>query len=572
MAYLSVLDAVLKHAEARPGELCSRLVSGRAGRPQTLATRSWGEVAAGARNVAGFLREHGVERESVVTLMGTHHPDFHACWLGCAWLGAIPTVLAEPSVRVDRGVYWSRLQALFERIDARALLVDPRVKVDEPWHRERPCFSYEQAAVPGAAAPDPHAPGPDDLLLLQHSSGTTGLHKGVMLSHGAVMRHADSYNRALDLDGREVFASWLPLYHDMGLIACFVTPLIAGVPLVWLSPFEWVTNPALLLHAVHEWRATHVWLPNFAFSFLAQRVREPRGTFDLSCLKAIVNCSEPVTAEAMDAFASRFEADGCDAASLHACYAMAETVFAVTSSTAANPPSRRRVDLGAWRDEHAARPAAPDAPERETCIHVGNGRPVEGCEVRISPLEGGSARVAVERAGRIWVRSGYLFDGYFRRPDIDRLFDAEGFYDTGDVGYLDESGNLYVTGRVKDLVIVGGRNVYPHDVEAVLSEVPGVHPGRVVVFGVPHRGLATEGLVALVESDLPEAAWPEVVRAVRTSVPSRLDLDLIDARVVAPGSLRKSTSGKLARDGNRQWYLEGRFGRVSDAVEVPPEA
>jgi fatty-acyl-CoA synthase len=565
----TILQAVQRHAETQPERLCFRVVSGRSGRVQSVAQRTWREVVDGARRAAGFLHERGVKRGDVVVLMGTHHPDLHASWLGCVWLGAVPSVLAEPSVRIDRAVYWSRLQALLERLDARALLTDPAIGVDTTWPAQRPRFTYEDVAASSAPRVEPLEPGANDLLLLQHSSGTTGLHKGVMLSHGAVMRHHQSYSRALALQGDEVFASWLPLYHDMGLIACFVTPLIAGIPVTWLSPFEWVANPAQLLHAVSEWRATHVWLPNFGFSFLAQRVRQPPGHFDLSSLKAVVNCSEPVTADAMDAFAARFSSDRLDPGALHACYAMAETVFAVSTSSSGAPPRRRRVDRRAWQELHLARMAAEDAPDDQTLVHVSNGPPVDGCQVRVGPLDGGAGTLAPEETGRLWVRSPYLFDGYFRRNDLNlRLFDEAGFFDTGDLGYLDETGHVYVTGRLKDLVIVGGRNVYPHDVEAVVNDVPGVHAGRVVVFGVPHRGLATEGLVALLESDLAETAWPDVVRAVRTSVPSRLDLDLLDVRVVAKGALRKSTSGKLARGGNREWYLEGRFGQVPNAVDA----
>jgi acyl-CoA synthetase (AMP-forming)/AMP-acid ligase II len=203
-------------------------------------------------------------------------------------------------------------------------------------------------------------------------------------------------------------------------------------------------------------------------------------------------------------------------------------------------------------------------------VHVSNGPPVQDCEVRIGPVEGGPGIVAANHAGRVWVKSSFLFDGYFRRPDLNAtLFGPDGFYDTEDIGYLDEDGHLYVTGRAKDLVIIGGRNVYPRDVEAAIDEVQGVHPGRVVVFGVPHRGIETEGLVALMESDLPEERWPEVVRAARTAVPRRLDLDLLDARVVPKGALRKSTSGKLARGSNRDWYLEGRFGQLPGLVAPP---
>lgn len=564
----SVLQAVLQHAQSQPRQLCFRMVSGRSGKVQAVAQRTWQEVATSAGRGATFLRDHRVKRGDVVVLMGTHHPDFHAAWLACVWAGAVPSVFPEPSVRIDRDLYWTRLQVLLERIEARALLTDPTITGADSLPAKHPRFTYEEVATGRLSDTAPPEPRPEDLLLLQHSSGTTGLQKGVMLSHQAVMGHHESYRRALALDGHEVFATWLPLYHDMGLIACFLTPLISGVPVIWLSPFEWVTSPSLLLHAIHGWRATHVWLPNFAFTFLTQRVREPVGAFDLSCVDAVINCSEPVTADAMNGFAKRFSGDRLDPAALHACYAMAETVFAVSSTTSTDPPRHRPVDRRAWREEHIARSAPDGSPSESTLVHVSNGPPVNGCSLRVGPLDGGPGALPACSAGRLWVRSSFLFDGYFKRDDLNAsLFDDTGFYDTGDIGYLDEAGHVYVTGRIKDLVIVGGRNIYPHDVEAVVNEVEGVHSGRAVVFGVPHRGLATEGLVALLESDRPESEWPRVTRAVRASVPSRLDIDLLDVRVVPRGSLRKSTSGKLARAGNREWYLEGRFGKLPTVVD-----
>ena len=172
-------------------------------------------------------------------------------------------------------------------------------------------------------------------------------------------------------------------------------------------------------------------------------------------------------------------------------------------------------------------------------------------------------------AGRVLIRSPFLFSGYFRRDDLNAsLFDREGFYDTGDLGYVDEQGHVYITGRMKDLVIIGGKNVYPQDVEQVVNEVPGVHAGRVVSFGVSMRGLGTEGLVVLVESDEPGETWSEIGERIRRAVPGRLDIDVVDARVVERGKLRKSTSGKLARGGNREWYLAGIFGLVSETISL----
>jgi acyl-CoA synthetase (AMP-forming)/AMP-acid ligase II len=393
-------------------------------------------------------------------------------------------------------------------------------------------------------------------LLLQHSSGTTGLQKGVMLSHGAVMRHAEAYLPALGAAPGDVVASWLPLYHDMGLIACFVSPLIAGIPVVWLSPFEWVASPALLVRAISDHRATLTWLPNFAYSFIAQRSRETEGSLDLSCLRAVINCSEPVSAEAMDTFAGRFAPAGLRKEALHTCYAMAENVFAVSASTAGQEPRRARICERTWRDHHRAAPPATDAP---SLVHVSNGPAVPGCQVEIRD-DAGRAQPS-GHAGRVLIRSPFLLSGYFRRDDLNReLLGADGFYDTGDVGWMDPDGHVYVTGRAKDLVIVGGRNVYPQDVEQIAAEVEGVHPGRAVCFGVGVKGLGTEGLVVLAESELAESAWPELAARIRAAVPARLDLDLCDVRVLSLGNLRKSTSGKLARAGNREWYLAERFG------------
>jgi fatty-acyl-CoA synthase len=511
-------------------------------------------VAAGAGRAAAGLAARGVSRGDIIVMVGTHHVDFYAVWLGAVWLGAVPTVLAEPSVRIDKALYWARLREQLARIDAKLLAVDPRVELEAG----TASATYEALVSTSAAPPARVTPQADELLMLQHSSGTTGLHKGVMLSHGAVMGHAEAYLPTLGLRHDDVVASWLPLYHDMGLIACFVCPLIAGVPVVWLSPFEWVTSPALLLKAIAKHRATLTWLPNFAFAFLAQRARDP---VDLSSLRAAINCSEPVTSEAVMAFEQRFTRDGLRPNTTQSCYAMAENVFAVTATRLGEPAKTVRVDAAAWRDEHRA-VAGGQGP-----VHVSSGRVVPGCEVRVVGADGRA--LPSGRAGRLLIRSQFLLSGYFRRDDLNiGLRDAEGFFDTGDLGWLDADGELFVTGRAKDLVIVGGRNIYPQDIEQIANETLGVHAGRAVCFGVAVPRLATEGLVVLAESDLPEAEWPEVERRLRASVPARLDLDLSDVRVVAPSSLRKSTSGKLARSGNREWYLEGRFGLVPPHLQV----
>jgi fatty-acyl-CoA synthase len=557
-----IISCVLRHADRMGERTCVQTFSRRT-KPQA---RTFGEIAEAAARAAAFFHEHGLRAGDVVVLVGTHHIDFYATWLGCAWLGAIPTVLAEPSVRVAKEIYWSRLGELLARIGAWGFAADPKLKIEDSLLAVPNTFRYDQIAAGSGPIPARVACQPADTMLLQHSSGTTGLHKGVMLSHEAVWRHAESYNRELKMGDQDVIATWLPLYHDMGFIACFVTPLLLGVEVVWLSPFEWVANPALLLEAVSRHRATLAWLPNFAFAFLAQRAKAEPGQYDLSSLRSVINCSEPVSQEAMDAFSRRFSGDGLSPAALATCYAMAENVFAVTTSSAHCPPRYRRVNRTVWHNHHRSEVA--DQRDEHAVVHVSNGRCVADCEVRIVSDDG--RRLPAGEAGQILIRSSFLFTGYFRRDDLNTaLFDDEGFFNTGDLGYVDEDGHLYVTGRAKDLVIIGGRNVYPQDVEQVVNQVNGVHAGRVVSFGVPMLELGTEGLVVLVESDEPEAAWEEITAQVRISVPARLDIDLADARVVPRGKLRKSTSGKLARGGNREWYLNGTFGTIPPTISTP---
>jgi acyl-CoA synthetase (AMP-forming)/AMP-acid ligase II len=346
----------------------------------------------------------------------------------------------------------------------------------------------------------------------------------------------------------------------MGLIACFIGPLIAGASVAWLSPFEWVAAPQTLLDVVARFRATHAWLPNFALLFLAQRAKRPA---DLSSLRHVVNCSEVVTAEALDVFATRFASDGFDRAALASCYAMAENVYAVTSTTREDPPRVRTVGTAQWREQHVAALAPADAAPETTLLHASSGRALPGVEVRIVGADGVASLPL--HAGRVLVRSPFLFAGYHRRDDLNSaLFDQAGFFDTGDVGYCDEIGHLYVTGRAKDVMIVAGKNVYPQDIENVVDSVEGIHPGRAVAFGVSMPRTGTDGIVVLAESD--EEDREVVAQRIRARIAAVLDLDVVDVRALARQSLRKSTSGKLARSGNRDWYLEGRFGEVAEGL------
>lgn len=557
------LRAFRRQVERSPERVCLRHVSLRGAE----TTRSFAEVWGEARRAAAELAARGVGPGDIVVLIGTHHPDLYGVWLGAVWLGALPSVLAEPSVRVDRAEYATRLDRLLAAIDASLVAVAPGLLRD--WRPPARCATADYSELVHGSTRDaerePYEAEAAEPLLLQHSSGTTGLQKGVVLTHGAVLAHAEAYARVLELGEDDVVASWLPLYHDMGLIACFLMPLLFGVPVVWFSPFEWVAQPLSLLRAVGAHRVTLMWLPNFAFRLLADRAARSHDTFALGSLRAVVNCSEPITADVMEAFYERFSHHGLSETALATCYAMAENVFGVAASNAARPPRRLLVDRQAWQTEQTAVDAAGGA---RAVVLVSSGVCLPGSRLRVVLDDG--AEAPPRKAGRLLIHSPHLFAGYFRRSDLNRDLFTHGYFDTGDVGFVDELGHVYVTGRKKDLIICGGKNLYPQDIEAVAAAVDGVYPGRVVAFGVPLR-IGTEGVVVLVESEAQAAHWPDICAALRRRLPTHLDIDLVDARVVARAMLKKSTSGKLARGANRKAYLEGSFGRVAtEVVAVPP--
>src|SRR6185503_7300909 len=277
-------------------------------------------------------------------------------------------------------------------------------------------YTYEELAAGTAPAPRPVAAELDALIALQHSSGTTGLQKGVMLTHRMMMLYVETANARTGHSSADVTVNWLPLFHDLGLICSFVVPLVVGSTLVWLSPFEWVAAPGLLLEAITEHRATITWLPNFAFAFLAQGVQEPPESFDLSSLRAVYSGGEPITAGAVEAFFKRYERAGLRREAFHTGYGMAEAVGGIALSGAACPPRVVRVDRRAWNEEHRAEPTADTG--KNSVVHVSCGAPLDGCELRV--LDDAGATLPRGHAGRLHLRTPYLFSGYYKRDDLNR--------------------------------------------------------------------------------------------------------------------------------------------------------
>jgi len=562
-------------SEARPNTLldCARHLAEQAAdrtaltliTPDGTHTITYREFFNQAARYARALEKAGVQPHDLVVLVLQHGDDVLYAFWGAMLLGAIPSIFPFLTPKLDPDHYYESVRALVELSEVKAVITYPDM---QPSLENHLAGISTLGAILNVNDLEPEgqlsdyldrAPSrPEDTAFLQHSSGSTGLQKGVMLSHGAVLNQVIAYSEAIRLSPDDVIASWLPLYHDMGLIAGFIMPIVQGIHLVLMSPFHWVRDPQILLRAIHDHRATLCWLPNFAYNFMATRVRKSAlEGIDLSSLRAVINCSEPVRHESHVTFAERYLPFGLRPEALATCYAMAENTFAVTQSEIGIPPTVDVIDRKMIMENRIAQPV--DGTDNPTISMVSCGRPIPNTEIRIVDAE---RRDLPERqVGEVALRSDCMLTGYYHREDATAQAMQDGWYFTGDLGYIAD-GELYITGRQKDLIIVGGKNIYPQDIENILNDIPGIHPGRVVAFGVLNEQLGTEDIAVIgeTETDDPEAQ-AAIIKEIRARIAQTTDVMAHYVHLVGPMWLLKTSSGKIARSANRQKFLEEVLGK-----------
>jgi fatty-acyl-CoA synthase len=521
---------------------------------------SYRELLRGAAGYAATLQERGVQPGDVVILIFQHSFELIYAYFGCILQGAIPSIMPFLTEKLLPERYRADLAALVGVTKPQAIFTyrefEQEVKTVTGLDTSVRAVIYAEDA---ASPRDPDFSGlggmqrkDEDIVLLQHSSGTTGLQKGVALSHRAVHNQLEHYRKELAINNKDVIVSWLPLYHDMGLIACFLMPVLLGVPLVLLSPFEWVRAPHRLMQAVSKYKGTLSWLPNFAYNFCAQKVRDrDLDGVDLSSWRAISNCSEPMRFESQQAFFERFKDFGLKKEALCTCYAMAENVFAVTQGGIKSPVAYDEIDREAMQTEWLAKPALEGLPVVKM---PSAGKPIEGTEVMVMDAHGKG--VSERTIGELILRSDCMLTDYFHRPDATEKAIRDGWYYTGDYGYM-VGGEVYVCGRKKEMIIVGGKNVYPMDLEELAMQVNGVHPGRVSAFGVFNDEAGTEDVIMVAEVETNDPSERESIRdEIRATVTRGSAVALRQVYLVGPHWLVKTSSGKNARTANKEKYLK----------------
>jgi fatty-acyl-CoA synthase len=568
----TLTQRLLDLSNKTPQSITVRLLFNQA--PETVITYS--HLVQGAAGYAVALKNNGIQPGEVVILILQHGVDLLYAFFGAMLHGCIPSIMPFLTEKLSIEQYRNSLTALFEITSPAAVVTYPEFlnevqRTVKPGSSVKTVLVSKQINSPSEINTSFFETGikrsADDIVLLQHSSGTTGLQKGVALTHQAVINQLESYSRSIQLNSSDVVVSWLPLYHDMGLIAGFLLPILSGVPLILLSPFDWVRAPHKLLQAVTNYHGTLSWLPNFAYNFCAQKIR-PRDMegIDLSTWRAVSNCSEPMYWKSHQMFLERFIPYGLQPSAITTCYAMAENVFAVSQGGMNKPVTIDQINQRALL---TAREAIPSSGSEDTINMVSAGRPIDNTEIKI--LNQQHDVVNDRQLGEIAISSDCMLTEYYNRPDLSKKAFYHGWYLTGDLGYIANE-EVYITGRKKDLIIVGGKNIYPQDLESLASEVEGVHPGRVAAFGIPNQTSGTEDVVIIAEVDY-EIPYqenedfensPAIIRIsdeIRTRVTRGSDIALRWVKLVNRGWLIKTSSGKIARSANRERYLAEIMGR-----------
>ena len=521
---------------------------------------TYDQLLRGAGAYERTLEREGIQPGEVTVLILQHGEDLVYSFWGAILRGAIPSIMPFLTEKLSPERYRADLATLISVIKPAAIITYPEFEADvrtalQDGDSVRSVIVTDRIESQGDVDLDSRKGSqrqPEDMVLLQHSSGTTGLQKGVALSHQAVFNQLDSYGKALSLTEQDVIVSWLPLYHDMGLIAGFVMPILSGIPLVIMSPFDWVRAPYKLLQSISKYRGTLTWLPNFAYNFCAQKIRDRHiEGVDLSSLRAVINCSEPVRWESHIAFYERFKGYGLKLESLQTSYAMAENVFGVTQSRLGKLPVVEEIDRDSFMVECVAKSPFDARPSMKM---MSSGQPLENVKVKV--LDENGSEVPERVIGELALQSDCMLTGYFNRPDLTEKAFRDGWYLTGDYGYI-SNGEVFVSGRKKDMIIVGGKNIYPQDLEALTYEVPGVHAGRSVAFGMFDEEQGTEEVVIIVEGDSDDPdEQQKLADAIRLHVTKNSAVAPRHVKVVGPKWIVKTSSGKTARSANKEKFLK----------------
>ncbi len=526
-------------------------------RPRAITYR---DLADGAGRVAAGLRAAGLSEGAAVALMLPTSADYFFAFFGTLAAGGIPVPVYPPARPAQLEDHLRRHAGILTNARAVFLITVPRAHrvagLLRAWVPSLKAVLTPEAFAAEAPAVGRARPGTDDIALLQYTSGSTGDPKGVILSHADLLANIRAMGEAVAVRADDCFVSWLPLYHDMGLIGAWLGSLYFGLPLVSMSPLAFLARPLRWPKAIHDHRGTLSAAPNFAYELCLKRIgdRDLAG-LDLSRWRRAMNGAEPVSAETLRRFAERFAPCGLRADALAPVYGLAEAAVGLSFP----PPDRGpRIDcIDRQRFAQSGYALAIHCDDPQAMPVVSCGRPLAGYRVRV--VDPGGKALPERHEGLLQFQGPSATRGYLRNPEATARLIRDGWHDTGDRAYLAD-GELHLTGRVKDMIIRGGRNLYPYELEQAIGELPGLRKGCVVAFAATDPSTSTERLVLVAET---RERAPErratLERTVRQRAVDILGLPPDEIVLAPPRAVLKTSSGKLRRGATRDRYLSGRL-------------
>jgi fatty-acyl-CoA synthase len=520
------------------------------GEPGNLVRTTWAQVHEQARAVAGGLVGHGLAPGDAVAVLAAAPasigPAVQAVWLA----GGSVTMLHQPTPRSDLALWAEDTVRVLNMIGSKLVLLG------EPFDQLGPVLEqhgigYRLVTDLGSGTPlesfvevDEDAPA-----LLQLTSGSTADPKAVRITHGNLLENITAMGRRAELDpAKDIMVSWLPMFHDMGMVGFYTTPMAFGIELVKVTPVEFLTAPLLWAKLISDYRGTITAAPNFAYALLGRRLSgvDNDDEYDLSTLRIALNGAEPIDEKAVAAFVAAGARFHMPAECVFPAYGMAEGTLAISFASPMIGLRLDHVNAVALEEENKAVPVPEDTPEADRRTFAILGPPLDGFEARIVSTSTGEVR-GTREVGEIQVKGASVTPGYLTVDGPLATQDEEGWLSTGDLGYLVE-GEIVICGRAKDVIILAGRNIYPTDIERAATSVDGVRAGNAVAVRLD-AGTRRERFAVVVESRF--ASDAEKVKTLRKEIGARV-FEAVNARpsavlVLPAGTLPKTPSGKLRR-------------------------
>jgi 1-acyl-sn-glycerol-3-phosphate acyltransferase len=538
---------------------------------------TYADLARRVRAVAAGLARLGVGPGMAVGIMLPTGLDYFASFFGAQAAGGIPVPLYPPARKSQIEDHLRRQAGILRTAGAVVLVTFSEVLTlarlvgaQLPGLKVTTVADLSAASAGAGEAFLPPSVRAEDIAFLQFTSGSTGNPKGVVLTHANLLANLRAIGKGADIHPEDVVVSWLPLYHDMGLIGCWMGALYFGMPLVLMSPLAFLARPSRWLTAIHRHGGTLSAAPNFAYELCVNKVPDEEiAGLDLSSWRMALNGAEPVSPEAIRRFTARFAPYRFRPGSLSPVYGLAESSLAVAFPPLGRPPLVDAVEREPFQRTGKAVPVVPAAEAHSTdpaavLRFVSCGMPLAGHEIRVVDDSG---REAGERQeGRLEFKGPSATSGYFKNPEATAQLIHGDWRDSGDRAYM-AAGEVYITGRVKDIIIRGGRNLYPQELEGAVGEVPGVRKGCVAVFGSPDPATGTERLVVMAETrERGEGELETIRQAIQDATVDLLGTPADAVALVPPNAVPKTSSGKIRRSSAREVYESGRMGRGGAAL------